>query len=411
MISISNIQRRVQEISKKQSDCDKAKLYGLAVCQAGRLPVSEKINVIRMNAIKFLVSGAICILLVVSCTKYDINPPVKASISVLKTEYNVLEQVNVKNNGTGEYFVFWPGDYGHNYSKRSDGNQKGIAPNNGNDFSYSYIATGTYTIVLVASSYDEENNVRTEKVDSLQITIVTGNSGNVIESIELYNCLSGYNSVGQFFGTDSILFPIGFLNRPKGVDDSTFIEIINGRSFIYNASSFSKVYGDNDVLLTNTTEDTYKSNLIEATNYSPLITRPRIKNLKVVSQDGISRYYTIAAMLHPEFFSFSVPVATVTRTALMYSSNGVTVDTTYKAFQNAYPDSVYFGLRTKSLESSFTAIPTFTVTQGTKVYLNGIEQVSGITPVLFTKGNKLYYIVVKEDSGFIIKTKVGILVL
>jgi hypothetical protein len=364
-----------------------------------------------MNTIKLSTFGLVTMILVASCTKYEIDPPVDAKISVTKTEFNVLEQVNITNEGTGEYFVFWPGDYGHNYSKRADGEQRGIAPNNGNSFSYSYIATGTYSIVMVASSYDEENDVRTEKVDSLMVTVISGDAGNVIESIELYNCLSGYNSVGQFTGPDSILFPIGYLNRPKGVDDSTFISIINGRSFIFNASSFSKVYGDNDVLLTNTTDDTYKSNLIEGLSYNPLVYNSRIKTLKVVSQDGITRNYTIAAMLYPELLSFSVPVASVTRNALMYSSNGIIVDSTYKSFQNAFPDSVYFGLRTKSLQATFNAVPTFTNTQGSKVYLNGAEQISGETPVKFTKGGTLHYIIVREDRGFKIMMKAAILVL
>ena len=364
-----------------------------------------------MNTIKSFASGMLCLLMAASCTKYEIDPPVEAKISVPRTEYNVLEQVNVINDGTGEYFVFWPGDFGHNYSKRADGNQRGIAPNNGNSFSYSFIATGTYTIVLVASSYNEEDDIRTEKIDSLTVTVVSGDAGNVIESIELYNCLSGYNSVGRFTGTDSILFPIGYLNRPKGVDDSTYIAIINGRSFIFNASSFSRVYGDNDVLLTNTTDDTYRSNLIEGLSYNPLSYKPSIKKLRVVSQDGISRYYTIAAMLYPEMFSFSVPVASVTRTALMYSSNGMLVDTTYKSFQNAFPDSVYFGLRTKSLQATFTAAPAFTITEGSKVYRNGVEQISGETTVEFVKGGKLDYVVVREEKGFKIATKVAILVL
>src|SRR4030066_2460072 len=102
-----------------------------------------------MNTTKFFTFGMVYFLLAASCTKYDIDPAVNAKISVTKTEYNVLEQVNVTNEGTGEYFVFWPGDYGHNYSRRADGNQRGIAPNNGNSFSYSYIATGTYSIVMV----------------------------------------------------------------------------------------------------------------------------------------------------------------------------------------------------------------------------------------------------------------------
>ena len=364
-----------------------------------------------MNTIKSFASGMIYLLLAASCTKYDIDPPVDAKISVPRTEYRVLEQVNVTNEGTGEYFVFWSGDYGYNYSKRADGNQRGIAPNNGNSFSYSYIATGTYTIVLVASSYDEENDIRTEKIDSLIVTVASGDAGNVIESIELYNCLSGYNSVGQFTGADSILFPIGYLNRPRGVDDSTYIQIINGRSFIFNVSSFAKVYGDNDVLLTNTTDDTYKSNLIEALSYNPLTYKSGIKTLKVVSQDAITRNYTIAAMLYPELFSFSVPVASITRTALMYSSNGMIVDTTYKSFQNAFPDSVYFGLRTKSLQPAFTAVPAFAFTGSSKVYLNGVEQTSGETAVEFVKGGKLNYMVVREESGFKIVTKVAILVL
>jgi hypothetical protein len=363
-----------------------------------------------MKRLKYWVYAILTLPFMVSCVKYDINPSPVAKISIAKSTYNVLEQVTVVNEGQGEYFSFWPGDKNHNYALRANGVDKGIIPNEGTNFTYSYMYTGTYNMVVVASSYDEDTHTRTEKVDSVKVTVVSGSSGNVIESIELYNCLTGYNSIGKMVGTDSILFPIASLNKINGISDSVYVKILNQRNFIYTASLFAEVYGDNNTLLTGMTDDTYQSNLIEPISYNPLVYKSRIASLKVVGQGGVSREYKMAAMFYPEMFTFSAKG----KDAVRYSSSGLVQDADSANFISSYPDSCYIGLKIKTVETEFDAIPTFTATPGCTVSLieNGVEKVqkSGVSTVHFVKNQALYYKVTRIQDGFKLSTNVAVFI-
>lgn len=365
-----------------------------------------------MEKMRISIKYIVCIIgglfLFISCTKYDINPAPNAKFTIAKTTYNVLEQVRIVNEGSGEYFSYWPGDGGHNYALRSNGIDKGLIPNQGKNFNYTYLYTGTYTMVMVASSYDEDTHVRTEKVDSVKITVVSGTSGNIISSIEIYNCLKGYNAIGKFVGEDSILFPIDYVNRAQYLSDSSFIDILNKRSFIFTASIYAKVYGENNTLLTGLRDDTYASNLIIPVSYDPLVYNSRIGQLKVVSQDNSEKLYTIAAMFYPEMFSFSAKG----KDAIKYSSNGQVQDNDSINFISSYSDSSYFGIKIKTLESEYDAVPTFSTSPNCVVTLDGVEgeQISGVSQVHFVKNKPLLYRITRNESGFKLTTKVAIFI-
>jgi hypothetical protein len=366
----------------------------------------------KMKILQYIVCSIGGLFLFISCTKYDINPAPDAKFTIAKTTYNVLEQVNVVNEGSGEYFSFWPGDAGHKYALRANGIDKGLIPNQGKNFNYSYLFTGTYTLVMVASSYDENTQVRTEKVDSVKITVTSGTSGNIIYSIEMYNCMKGYNALGRFIGGDSILFPIDYVNRTKSLTDSGYIAIINQRSFIFSASAFAKVYGENNTLLTGLSDDTYTSNLIVPVSYNPLVYHSRISHLKVVAQDNTEKTYTIAAMLYPEMFSFSAKGVD----AFKFSKDGGAVhgndSISAVNFIASYSDSCYFGIKIKTFDNEYDAVPTFTTTPGCKVTLDGVEgeQISGVTTVHIVNNKPLLYRITKTESGFKLTTKVAVYV-
>jgi hypothetical protein len=361
-----------------------------------------------MKKLNFLIYAVGSILLGISCTKYDIDPTPVAKFSIAKTTYNVLEQVHIENEGSGEYFAYWPGDEGHNYALRSNGTDKGLIPNEGRNFNYSYLFTGTYTMVVIASSYNEDNQTRTERVDSVKITVVSGTSGNVIESIELYNCVKGYNAIGKFIGTDSILFPIDYVNRANAIPDSDYINIVNKRNFIFTASLFAEVYGDDHTLLTGMVDDTYQSNLIEPVSYNPLVYHSRIGSLTVVGQGNITREYKIAAMFYPEMLTFSASG----KPAIKYSTSGLLPDADSLDFISMYSDSSYFGIKIKTTETQYETVPTFTTTPGCTVTLDGVsgEQISGVTKVMFVKNKPLLYRVTRNENGFKLITKVVVYV-
>ena len=117
----------------------------------------------------YIYSGVL-LLILFACEKkaYKVFIEPEAKIEVSKTQVNINEAVYVKNLSKGESFSFWPGDKNHDYSKKSEGN-KGLESNRGNDFEYSYDISGSYTLVVVASSFDEKDDKLTEKITQIDI--------------------------------------------------------------------------------------------------------------------------------------------------------------------------------------------------------------------------------------------------
>ena len=150
---------------------------------------------------------------------YEIFIEPKSKFLLENTTFDVLEPVFVENLGSGERFTFWPGDEGQNYSEVNNSRNSGLSPNRGLDFEYSYLRSGTYTMTIIASSFNEETGNYVTSIDSIQITINPGNNGNNFTRFAIDNAFAGYSPEGVIEG-ENISIPIGFINRSAGISDT-----------------------------------------------------------------------------------------------------------------------------------------------------------------------------------------------
>jgi hypothetical protein len=340
---------------------------------------------------------------VFSCAK-DIFVEPEAKFRIAKSNITVLEKMEVENLGKGEYFSFWPGDKGHNYNLRSMGGNIGLAPNSGIDFEYYYLKAGIYTVVMVASSYDSEEDKYIQKVDSFSVT-VAGVALNFFTSFGIFHAWASYSPQGRI-SNDSISINIAPVNRPI-YKDSLFAYIINGRPPLFTVAGDNddiSVYDENNTLLNGDGTDQIKMNVFEIID--PNTVEPIIKTFKVVDNNSQKVHaYKVAAMLYPQLNSYSVEGDT----ALMFSLDGLSKPTSdqISAYLTARPDSIFVGVFLLRGQELSSVTPTFSVTPGSIVTLNGIEQISGVSKVDFTK-QPIVYKITRNYSGFEITSKFAV---
>lgn len=316
--------------------------------------------------------------LILACkTEYDIFVEPKAEMELSQTSVNILEPVYIKNLGTGETFSFWPGDEGQDYSKIEDSKNTGLPPNRGIDFEYTYLRSGTYTITMIASSFNEETGKLVQKVSTQQITVNPGNNGNNFTMFAIDNALAGYSPEGIIEG-NRITIPIGFINRVSGISDKDYAILINKRPPLFSANSSSaKVYSEEGTLLQGRGDDDYELNLLDVNTLEPIIRK------FTVVQDGLPNEYEVAALFYPSVSDLKVLGFTATE----YSKDGlstVSADEIEK-LQLAYPGQTFFGvfLIGTTPDQLKSAILDFTLTDGASLHLKatGEEIISGVTPV------------------------------
>jgi hypothetical protein len=310
-------------------------------------------------------------------TEYDIFVEPKAEMELSKTSVDILEPVYIKNLGKGETFSFWPGDEGQDYSKIADSRNAGLPPNRGIDFEYTYLRSGTYTITMIASSFNEETGKFVQKVITQQITVNPGNNGNNFTRFAIDNALAGYSPEGIIEG-NKISIPIGFINRVSGISDQDYAVLINKRPPLFSANSSSaKVYSEEGTLLQGRGDDNYQLNLIDVNTLEPIIRK------FTVVQDGLPNEYAVAALFYPVISDLKV----LGFTASEYSKDGLSTvsEDEIEKLQLAYPGQTFFGVFLVGVKPDQlkTAILDFTLTNGASLHLKatGEEIISGTTPV------------------------------
>ncbi len=308
---------------------------------------------------------------------YEIFIEPKSEFSLEKTTFDVLEPVFVENLGSGERFTFWPGDEGQNYSEVNSSRNSGLSPNRGLDFEYSYLRSGTYTMTIIASSFNEETGNYVTSIESIQITINPGNNGNNFTRFAIDNAFAGYSPEGIIEG-ENITIPIGFINRASGISDTDYAALINRRPPLFSVnSSTAKVYSEEGQLLIGRGDDNYNLNVIDEITLEPIIRK------FTVVQDDLPREYNVASIFYPEIDYLTV----MGFNALKYSKDGLNTisEEEIEELQLAYPDRSYFGVFLIGVnpDDLKNATLVFELAAGTKLYLkeSGEEIISGVTPV------------------------------
>jgi hypothetical protein len=333
-------------------------------------------------------------------TEYDIFVEPKAEMELSQTSVDVLEPVYITNLGKGETFVFWPGDEGQDYSKTAESRNTGLPPNRGKDFEYTYLRSGTYTITMIASSFNEETGKLVEHISTQQITVNPGNNGNNFTMFAIDNALAGYSPEGIIEG-NKITIPIGFINRTSGISDHDYAVLINKRPPLFSANSSSaKVYSEEGTLLQGRGDDSYQLNLIDVNTLDPIV-----RKFNVV-QDGLPNEYSVAALFYPEISDLEV----LGFSANEYSTDGLSTvsEDEIKKLQLAYPGQTFFGVFLVGITPNQlkTAILNFNLTDGASLRLKatGEEIISGATPVDIST-TPIDFEIIRTVNGFSIMSE------
>jgi hypothetical protein len=361
----------------------------------------------KLILIKHYIVLIIFLSIIYSCKKNDTFIEPVAKMNITSNNLTVLQTLEIKNYGNGEYFSFWPGDEGHNYNLKSSGGNTGLPPNSGNDFKYVYLKAGIYTIYMVASSYDGDNNKFVQKIDSASIT-VTGAALNYFTGFGIYHAWTSYTPLGKI-SNDSISINIAPFNRILGYPDSLMAYIVNGKAPWFSAAENMSYISVNDadqnnISLKGDGTDAVKLNMFKIIDANTV--EPIIKTFTIVENSSQNVHtYKVAAMMYPELYSFSIEGDT----ALMFSTDGLTQPTSDQ--MNNYlitkPDSIFIGIFLGNGQVITSVKPIFTATQGSVVTLNGIVQTSGNSSVDFTK-QPIVYEITQNFNGFKISTKVAV---
>lgn len=353
---------------------------------------------------KHIILAVSLVLIFGSCsTEYDIFVEPKADFVLERTTFDVMEPVYVQNTGIGETFTFWPGDEGQDYSQVDISRNEGLPPNRGKDFEYSYLRSGTYTMTVIASSYNEETGKFVQDINTVQITVNPGNNGNNFTKFAIDNALAGYSPEGII--EDSLIsIPIGFINRASGISDTVYAGLINKRPPLFSVNSSSaKVYSEEGTLLIGRGDDDYDLNLIDEVTLSPIVRK------FTVVQDDISKEYSVAAIFYPEISNLTV----LGTSALQYSEDGISSadEDEIKELQLAYPDKTFYGVFLVGVNENTLKNVTldFDLPEGVSVYLKetGEQIIQNVTSVDFTN-TPVVFQVKKTVDGFSVKSEFSV---
>lgn len=227
----------------------------------------------------------------------DIYVTPRAAFSIDDKEvFDVFESVHFTNKGEGQRFAVWPGDVSHVYGETGN---NGFACNSDGTYSYSYQEPGEYTAVWVASSINSKGEV-VLSVDSTKIRVEAMEGGLASFSITRMAKLADfgssffYESYGDFVTTNRIVCPMPYTIWPN------YVRRTLGVKFALD-SEFAKLYwesADGEVELAS--ESTTKVFRFDANNEL----EPQTIKVRMVS--GVEYKYEVAALVIPEFTSFTI---------------------------------------------------------------------------------------------------------
>ncbi len=342
-----------------------------------------------MKKIKYIIS-TILLLLIASCNNNAfIDDLYVTPVAAFKADVSTAEvfvSVNFTNEGSGEKYAIYPGDDSHVYGKVGN---SGFATNSDGSYSYAYTAPGTYTVVWVASSIKASGEV-VQSVDSTKVTVVATNGGlsafSITKMLKMTEFGSSffYESYGEF-SSNYITCPMPYVLWTKGT-----LKKAIGVKFTLD-SSLATLYwisASGNIALTSDATTKFL-NFYEGTELAS-------QTLKTITISGYETTYEVAAVLIPEFTTFSINgvSGTATRDISAFNKYNMTVD---------LPDG-----------TDVTAlVPTFVVmandqdlisdTKVVSVKVNGEKQTSGVSSVNFTQPveyDVTYYITSKSGHVY-----------
>lgn len=311
----------------------------------------------------------ICLLLTVAaftaCNNEDEATQPTAAIKLDQSTYNINESMVLHFTGNAENVVVYPGDTGHDYELRDQSNT-GLVVNKGL-FTYAYTKPGIYKVVCLVTNHSNEGKVVLRDTCSTYVHVKDD-----VTEIERISAPAVYydevfaDNVGS--GKWLMTLPRKLLYKNKLLNVT-----LSQKLRFYIASETSEVAIDGAAF-----SSTTKYNLAKT------------HDITVTSNEGTKADYKLFTLNYAIFKSFSVL--------------GKTADIQY----SEYDYSTYEMNITVPAGTDVSAVaPEFAMTaDNERAYINGVEQVSGVTKVDFTKP-VTYTLVAEhpEDAGVKAETK------
>lgn len=298
----------------------------------------------------------------------DIYVTPRAAFSIDdKAAFDVFESVHFTNKGEGQKFAVWPGDVSHVYGQAGN---SGFACNSDGTYSYSYQEPGEYTAVWVASSIKANGEV-VLSVDSTRIRVEAMEGGLASFSITRMARIADfgssffYESYGDFVTETRIVCPMPYTIWPN------YVRRTLGVKFALD-SDFAELYWESangEVKLTS--ESTTKVFRFDVSNQL----EPQTIKVRMVS--GVEYNYEVAALVIPEFTTFTINgvKATQTRDVSAFNKFMMEVD---------LPDGTDLTALTPEFVIMKDDATLLTDDKTVTVTADGIPQVSGQTTVDFS---------------------------
>ncbi len=302
-----------------------------------------------------------------------------ADFSLPGDTVELFSSVKFTNNGKGEYFSFWPGDQSHEYSLKDAGlNNVGLPPNLGKDFYYTYTQSGSFTVVMVASSYDEETNKYVLVTQTKKIFVKPGNDGNFLEKFALFNVEKDYSPEADILGDSDIVFRL-----PRKYDIR-----VNTRPIRFRTNNVSAV-------LKSAAGDTLYSDLSVLNLYDLANNVPNVNRISVYGYFGKVRVYKVITGFYPVVSSIKFTDGPNSKTL-----------TEVPGKQGVYTAAIFrdsFLPLTTTL--TYTSEPGVIVTMGD----DPTPLISGVTPITLTTEKPTFYFK-KMFGGYEIVTAVTLMI-
>lgn len=278
-----------------------------------------------------------------ACNNEDEATQPSAAIRIEQESYNINESMTVHFTGNAENVVIYPGDTGHDYELREKSNT-GLVVNKGL-FTYAYSKPGVYKVVCLVTNHSNEGKVVLRDTCSAYVRIK--DDVTEIERISAPAVLYDEVFAERLSGNDFVLrLPrrLQYMGKQANV-------VLKQKVRFYIPSETSEI-SINGAAYNSTTKYDLASTL----------------NIQVKSYEGSIADYKLFTLNYANFKTFKV------------------LGKTSKIVYSEYDYSTYAMNITVPAGSDLTAVaPEFTLNaDNEKAYIDGVEQVSGVTMVDFT---------------------------
>lgn len=317
--------------------------------------MKANMNIIQRVMKPAMAALTICLMAVAflgSCTSdnEEARTP-QAIFNVSKTDLNVNESMELTFTGVADQVVVFTGDNMHEYAKRAESNT-GFVLNKG-VFTYAYTTPGTYTVTVIASTYDTYLGDN-QQIDIKEFEVTVSDNATKIESIYANIAPNVYIAEAINDHDWVLALPTKQVNNNKEIN----LKPTNQR-LAFTLES------DNIVLYIDGAEYNYNKSKFDLS---------KKHEIRAVAPSGAEREYTLYGIIYPELSNVKAGDAALTLVRNAYYQDMLTY--TYSALP----------------ETAGPLTLTYTADADAVFYADGVEVPSG-TAIDLTKEGVEYTLV------------------